>query len=147
MTGNARRPGAWVTPRAVTRAHKLWLAGTPTAEIARTVGAPSKSALIGYSRRAGWPRRPNPSKPKPVTVKPPVPPKHGQRSPAARTLTHVPPARTCQWPLWPHGARPETPRFCDAPALPGRSWCLVHKRQVFCGRARLSVPLTWLRAA
>lgn len=32
----------------------------------------------------------------------------------------------CRWPLWPDFTRPTSPRFCDAPAAPGRAYCDDH---------------------
>jgi hypothetical protein len=41
------------------------------------------------------------------------------------------PARGCQFPLWPDGERPLTPRYCGARSVLGRSWCAEHARRVF----------------
>lgn len=139
-------PGRWITPRAVARAHRLWMEGVPTLEIGRQVHA-SKNAVIGYARRSGWPRRPNPTQPKggpsePASVKSPEPVIHPK--PAARPLMHVPPARTCQW-VVAEGHRGDGWVFCGERAVPGRSWCLVHYRRCFAPRSRGN--LSWLARA
>lgn len=41
-----------------------------------------------------------------------------------------PPARTCQW-LLARTAYPEVAVFCDAPSMPGRSYCCAHAARVF----------------
>jgi hypothetical protein len=158
MTGGAdrqpcARTGLWITPKAIARAHQLWLAGTSTAEIARQVGAPSKSALIGYSRRADWPRRHNPSKPHALKGGSVKLPEHGKRVAAVRPLALIarppPPALTCQW-VKTKGHRGQGWVFCDAPAVPGRSWCRDHLLRCYVRpRARdgSHFALTWLTRA
>lgn len=47
---------------------------------------------------------------------------------------HVPGVKhhTCRWPMWADGApAPRPPVFCDAPVVPGRSWCPAHKARAY----------------
>lgn len=43
------------------------------------------------------------------------------------------PARTCQWPTWPHDAKPPRggARFCGAPTVAGASYCHHHHALAF----------------
>ena len=44
-------------------------------------------------------------------------------------------SRTCQWPLWPNGARrghPDYGRYCGAPSVHG-SYCAVHAARAYVG--------------
>ncbi len=43
----------------------------------------------------------------------------------------VPPARTCQWPNWRERPARVKPEFCDAPSVPGFSYCQEHRERCF----------------
>jgi hypothetical protein len=46
---------------------------------------------------------------------------------AATPAPALPRPCECRWPLWAWGERPgASPRFCDAPASPGRAYCEEH---------------------
>jgi hypothetical protein len=158
MTGTAiasrpilRKSGAWITPRAVAQAHKLWLAGVSARQIAAELGGVcSHCAVVSFAKRNGWPGRPSPivRKPTEAVAAAAKSPAHGKRSPAVRPLAIIavpPPARTCQWVLQA-GKRGQGWLFCGAPAVPGRSWCTDHMRIVFPAvrRTRDHLSLTWL---
>jgi hypothetical protein len=56
------KPGpasTWMTEAAVARARELWDLGVSTREIGRQVGC-TKSSVVGYAHRQGWPPRPSP---------------------------------------------------------------------------------------
>lgn len=51
--------------------------------------------------------------------------------------------RRCQWPMWRDGKRPgPRPRFCAAPAQPGRAWCAVHAAIALEAERRVSETAT-----
>ena len=56
--------------------------------------------------------------------------------PARATFTSapvIPPARSCQFPLWSNDQRPDkhAPMFCDAPSVSGVSYCRKHLKVVY----------------
>jgi len=101
-----------------------WAAGTTTLQIAILLGV-TKNAVVGRVNRLRLTPRENPvHRADPLRTRLPRPP--------AATTPPVPAPRAattgcCRYPLWPHRARPPQPAlFCDAPSLPGRSWCARH---------------------
>ena len=100
-----------------------WRAGTATAEIARQVGK-TKNAVIGKAHRIGLPPRPSPLKRRSG-----LPPRRKVENPNAPTTPrgNAPGGSPCCWPIGAPGERGF--RFCDAPALPGRSYCAAHHRR------------------
>jgi hypothetical protein len=122
---------AWATEEGLARARELWDAGLSATAIGRHVGA-SKSAIVGYAHRHGWPQRPSPvGRPKPPRADVPTPRRRPPRDPAALRVTcnpeplAVPTAafRGCQW--TDSERRPW--RMCGAPvARPGVAYCAEH---------------------
>jgi GcrA cell cycle regulator len=96
----------------------------PGAVTAGTVEALRRAELAAQTRRANAPRtiegRSDAMLPKPLAL--PI-----------GTVVH----RKCQWPMWPHTARPgRSPLFCgSAEVVPGRAYCLEHCQKAFTTRA------------
>jgi GcrA cell cycle regulator len=124
----------------------LWTAGTTTNAIGAAMSI-TKNAAIGRARRLDLPPRPSPIKrpgtaspaagsvPKPQPVRPravaparvPVPAPPPVEAPV---VFRDPPQTTCQYPL--NDGQPW--QFCQENALPGQSWCPVHRIRVFTRR-------------
>ena len=121
-----------MTSRNLVRARVLWDEGVSCSQIARRLGLGcTKSALVGYAHRQGWPSRPSPLPPKrpgahakKAVPRAPVPP----RAPAEPLVA----IRTCQWS--DSVQRPWV--WCGAPTVRNGPWCAEHRARCFHGYAR-----------
>lgn len=138
----------WEDPDAIQLLRRLWLEGTPTAEIGRQLGC-STNAAIGKAHRLRLPVRPSPirrgatpddspAKPKlrATDLAPPLPAvkpiRATQRAPQrapARAKVVVPVlicgrVLQCAWPVGDPKAR--NFHFCDHNTEPGRPYCADH---------------------
>jgi len=146
MSAHAVMAAAWTAdPARAALARTLWDAGLLAADIARRVGAPSKSAVVGYAHRKRWPPRPSPigrqTEPVPrvplrPSRKPPAAPKPVLRPKVVSAPRPPAPLPSgCQW--IPHACTGRPWRFCGAATLPGGPWCPVHRAIVYTRRASL----------
>ena len=138
------------TERAIKRLRDLWALGLSTAEIGRHMGI-SKNAVIGKKNRLKLPGRASPIKPREGAVPirrrgPTLPALESVAAPvvvavepvtALVVVEEAPPlplpprvmfqprkATACCWPFGDPKAADF--RFCDATAIPGRSYCAEH---------------------
>lgn len=124
---------AFWTDERIAELIRLWRNGNSVAHIARVIGHPSRSAIIGKVHRLGLQRvrksRPEHSRSPEVTMPKPKPKPALPRPPAATPirdgigvmdLTHD----MCRWPYG--DVRAEGVTFCGRPALEGRSYCREH---------------------
>lgn len=118
------RPAAWMSARIVARARALWDAGVSAREIALRIGdGTTKSAIVGYAHRHGWPTRPSPigrrrGEVRDAAARAPEKPHRAQGLPPTRRTPEK-----LEPPPMPSGARPEgaaAPRRADGlrPAPP-----------------------------
>jgi len=148
MSAHAVTAAVWTAdPTRAALARTLWDDGVQAADIARRVGAPSKSAVVGYAHRQRWPPRPSPigrqteAKPRvPLrpSRKPPAAPKPVLRPKVAPTPRPpaLPPAPLPSGCQYPYGDKPDW-RWCHAPVEPGRPYCRVHVAVCYVRRASL----------
>jgi len=146
MSAHAVMAAAWTAdPARAALARTLWDAGLLAADIARRVGAPSKSAVVGYAHRKRWPPRPSPigrqTEPVPrvplrPSRKPPAAPKPVLRPKVVSAPRPPAPLPSgCQWIPTDCLGRPW--RFCGAATLPSSPWCAVHRARVYMPRRLL----------
>jgi hypothetical protein len=128
------------------RARELWDAGMQASLIAAEMGhGCTKSALLGFAHRQGWPKRPNPAGE--VSARTPPKPHHkpGKRGKVVRAIKLPPPpppappvalgkVRRCAWAT--SAGRPWT--FCSAPVVAGCSWCIEHRARAYAHGSRAS---------
>jgi GcrA cell cycle regulator len=133
------------TERAIKKLRDLWALGLSTAEIGRQMGI-TKNAVIGKKNRLRLPGRASPIKPKDGTVPirrrgPTLPALESVVAPVVVPVAALvaveeappPPPRVLFQPrkatacCWPFGdPKAADFRFCDATAIPGRSYCAEH---------------------
>jgi GcrA cell cycle regulator len=111
----------------------LWAEGHSCSEIGRRMNV-SKNAVVGKVGRLGLPKRENPVRKRPEGVaKPPAKPRRLKRPVIAAAEAPVEnfavvrgKSEPCCWPMGDPRARGF--RYCDAPGVPGASYCAAHKR-------------------
>jgi hypothetical protein len=134
----------WMTEANLSLARRLWDEGVATREIALQVGCYcTKSAIVGYAHRQGWPPRPSPvagivrvrkpdgphhkAAPKPVRARKPPPLMSTKtilpKPPTAPVALPVSAFRSCQW---IEGNDRRTWTMCGAPTVPGSAYCSSH---------------------
>jgi GcrA cell cycle regulator len=145
--------GTWQATGGAERARRLWDAGVATSEIGRQCGC-TKSAIVGYAHRNGFPPRPSPigrvreevreavprvpDRPHHKPVEGATPKRRHQRVrliPKPPQPVYVPPAPTprfsgCQFIAG--DGRPWT--CCGAAAVAGKPYCSEHLARVFVRR-------------
>lgn len=128
-------PSEW-TAEDIENLKRLWPT-TGATELARILGKPSRSAVIGKAFRLGLTKRPK-KKPEPPKIKvvDPEPvddleanPEPVPGLPAGFTMATIPPRGRCCWPDDVSRKRPAT-AWCGQPALKG-SFCRVHAKRAF----------------
>lgn len=136
------------------RLGELWALGTPSRDIAALMNRP-KDSIVGKVRRLGLTARPSPIVRKEISPGVFAVPKISYRQQAAISRAKalqasgsfevkapdpviaprevvIPPASSCQFPLWPHSNKnPVGRRYCDAPSKPGYSYCTDHTAVCF----------------
>lgn len=148
--------GGWIADHA-DAARAMWDEGVPASEIARRVGCgATKSSIVGYGHRHGWPPRPSPipvngirpaaaapRKPPgphkaPAAPKAPKAPRQPHRASTPAPTPPPPPAavRTCQW--IPEDCNERPWRFCGEPTLPGSPYCPSHHARAYHRNPRMA---------
>lgn len=149
----------------VNQLRELWESGLSSAKIGQKLGM-SKNAIVGKARRLSLSSRPSPigasgSTSLPAEWPPASPIMHprqpaaGDASPPKVVRQHTPrpsrpvppvvvfgPVRQC---TWLEGER-QPYRRCDAPTVPGKSWCPEHDARVFWRPGNSGFqPYAWLK--
>jgi hypothetical protein len=139
-----------MTATNLVRARLLWDEDVSASQIAHRIGKGcTKSALIGYAHRQGWPPRPSPivrngvkaTEPAPRVAprphhKPPEPDSTRKVRKVVRAIPTPPKAppeppprfRHCQW---PEGEDRRSWRFCDAPTAKNSAYCPTHHARCY----------------
>ena len=142
-------PAAWMTERNLARGRQLWDDGVTATDIAGALGKGcTKSALLGYAHRQGWPPRPSPLGPRKGEVVPRVPPRpHHRGAPTPRKRPQNAPEEL-RMPVRPQALAVPTLSFgrcqfiegddrkswkmCGCETVPGTAWCPTHKAICYC---------------
>ncbi len=144
MSLSSPNPG-WTDVRVETLT-TLWRSGLSASQIARTLGAVTRNAVIGKLHRLGMTGRAKPSAPRrPHTARAPAGRPRGQiRLAAPRPLTTTPrapahdgpglvpelaslAAHACRWPIGDPKAADFS--FCGRPVMGSRPYCADHDRR------------------
>ena len=105
---------------------KMWQAGKPTAEIAKTLGM-SKNSIIGKVHRLNLKVRPSPIKTD--AVKPKKTPQKVVEKVGLMDLK----LNTCRWPIG--DPKDEDFHFCGEQTVTGKPYCLAHCQEAYLNMA------------
>ena len=124
------------TPEREERLRELWAAGKTATEIAAAIGDPvTRNAVIGKAHRLGLEGRDSPIRREPQI---------GRTDEAGRRrdiLLGDVDRDGCRFAT---GAHERLHLFCNAPSIPGQSWCEEHRARVFDRAGMSERKMDWI---